>query len=468
MESMRWIAGLVLLGLVAAAGLYVAAGRAQPPRLAITQPGSVIGRTGVADVTASAPNAQFSALTISVEQNGRRFPVFTLDTSQTAGATAAGEVVTQIDRDSLRISQPFGPATMPDLQSGNARLIVEATRPSLLSLRTVSSTAVQEFRIRLEPPRIAVLSTHHYVNHGGSELVVYRVTPSDVASGVRVGTIEYPGFPAGGADAELRVAYFALLHDQDLDTPIAAFARDETGAEAKTGFVDNVFPKPFKESRIELDDRFLNRVVPEIIEHSPDLKMTVPADPADMITGYLTLNGEVRRRNAEQIAAYAAQTSPTRLWQGPFVQLGNSAVQAAFADRRTYFYQGKEVDRQVHLGFDLAVTAAAPVVAANAGRVLHASWLGIYGNCVILDHGQGIQSLYGHLSSFDVKVGDEVAGGQSLGRTGITGMAGGDHLHFTMLVGGQMVNPVEWWDPKWMADRVERKLTDAGGAVPSR
>jgi murein DD-endopeptidase MepM/ murein hydrolase activator NlpD len=469
MESMRWIAGFLLVAILGAGGLFIAAGRAAPPTITITQPGAVIGPKAVAGVSAAAPGANFSALTITVEQNGRRFPVFTLDRSRTADpAAAAGQVVTQIDGDSLQISQPFGTDTLPELQSGSARLIVEASRPSILNLRTLSSSATHEFRVRLEPPKIAVLSTHHYINHGGSELVVYRVTPDDVASGVRVGTTEYPGFPLGGGDTALRVAYFALLHDQDLDTPIVAFARDEAGAQATATFINEVFPKAFKQSRIELDDRFIGRVVPEIIDNSPELKMTVPADPADTIAAYLTLNGDVRRRNAEQIAAFAAQTSPTRLWEGAFVQLGNSAVEAAFADRRTYFYQGKEVDRQVHLGFDLAATAAVPVAAANAGRVLHAGRLGIYGNCVILDHGQGVQSLYGHLSSFDVKVGDAVTRGQSLGRSGMTGLAGGDHLHFTMLVGGQMVNPVEWWDPHWIADRVERKLTEAGLAVPSR
>jgi murein DD-endopeptidase MepM/ murein hydrolase activator NlpD len=465
MESMRWIAGLLLLGLLTAAGLYVAAGRSEPPQLTITQPGRVIGQNGVADVTATAPDANFTALTISVEQNGRTFPLFSLDSSQ---AGAAGEVVTQIDRNSLRIAQPFGKQTLPELQSGPARLIVEATRPSLLNLRTVSSSAASDFQIRLEPPKIAVLSTKHYVNHGGAEAVIYRATPSDVSSGVRVGSIEYPGFPLGGADPEMRIAFFALLHDQDLTTPIAAFARDETGAEAKATFVDNVFPKPFKRSRLELDDRFLERIVPEIIQNSPELKMTAPSSPGELITAYLTLNGELRRKNADQIAAFASKTSAARRWQGPFIQLGSSAVEAAFADRRTYFYGGKEVDQQVHLGFDLASTARAPVSAANAGRVLFANWLGIYGNTVIIDHGQGVQSLYGHLSSFDVKDGDDVAMGQTIGRSGLTGMAGGDHLHFTMLVGGQMVNPVEWWDPHWIADRIERKLTEASGSAAAR
>ena len=112
------------------------------------------------------------------------------------------------------------------------------------------------------------------------------------------------------------------------------------------------------------------------------------------------------------------------------------------------------------------MTANVPVLAANAGKVVNADWLGIYGNCVIIDHGLGVQSLYGHLSSIDVKVGDMVTRGQTLGRSGQTGLAGGDHLHFTMLVGGHPVNPVEWWDAHWIQDRVDRKLKDAGAAAP--
>jgi len=153
------------------------------------------------------------------------------------------------------------------------------------------------------------------------------------------------------------------------------------------------------------------------------------------------------------------------LWRGPFKPLTNAAVEARFADNRTYIYEGKEVDRQVHLGFDLAVTARVPVTAAHDGRVLHAGDLGIYGNAVVIDHGLGVQSLYAHLSSIDANVGDMVKMGHVLGRSGTTGLALGDHLHFTMLLNGNAVNPVEWWDPKWTEDRVLRKIREAGGAV---
>jgi murein DD-endopeptidase MepM/ murein hydrolase activator NlpD len=459
----RWLLAFLMLVLVAAGGAYIVAGQGAPPHVTIDRPDRFVGQSGTLEVTAEAPRAKFTSLAISVEQNGKRVPLFTL-----LGAQAA--TISQPDPNRLHISRPFGKESVPELQSGTAHIIVTATRPSFLNLRTLSSTATRDVQVRLEAPRVALVSSHHYVNHGGSEMVVYRATPPDVRSGVRVGNIEYVGFPAAGAgitgaDPALHVAFFALLHDQDLNTPIAVFAQDEAGNHATLDFVDNVFEKPFKRSKIPIDDKFLNRVVPAIIEHSPELKMTPPSPGSDMVPGFLKVNGDLRQINADEITKLTTKTSASRLWNGPFVQLGNSQVEASFADHRTYFYNGKEIDQQVHLGFDLAVTSNVAVLAANAGTVLNASWLGIYGNCVIIDHGMGVASLYGHLSSFDVKVGDTVTKGQTIGRSGMTGLAGGDHLHFTMLVAGHPVNPVEWWDAHWVQDRVDRKLREAGGGT---
>ena len=124
-------------------------------------------------------------------------------------------------------------------------------------------------QVRLEPPRVAVLSTFHYINHGGSEFVVYRATPADVESGVRVGDKEYPGFPASGAgitgDPALRVAFFALLYDQDLEhADPGVRARRRRATRSSVPLDHRVFPKPYQKSRIEIDDRFLQRVVPAI------------------------------------------------------------------------------------------------------------------------------------------------------------------------------------------------------------
>jgi murein DD-endopeptidase MepM/ murein hydrolase activator NlpD len=285
---------------------------------------------------------------------------------------------------------------------------------------------------------------------------------------VLVGDLEYPGFPATGArgervaitDPALRVAFYALLYDQSVNTPVRVFARDAAGNTARADFDYRTFPKPFKRSRIELDDKFLDRVVPAILDGTTEVK-----PEGDTLAKFLVINGVLRKKNAEKIASFAKQTSPEMLWGGVvFHPFTNSAVESAFADQRTYIYKGKEVDKQTHLGFDLASIAGSPVVASNRGKVLFAEELGIYGNCVILDHGMGVQSLYAHLSSIGVKAGDMVDKQQTLGKSGMTGLAGGDHLHFTMLVNGRMVTPIEWWDPHWIEDRILRKLRTPGGA----
>jgi murein DD-endopeptidase MepM/ murein hydrolase activator NlpD len=446
---------LVLLA-IGAAALWVNAGQAEGPAIEIGGP-AVIGQTGEVAVKVTAPGGTLTALTAQLVQGDATLPIFDLSSESASALTTAG--------DDVSFTRPAGKQAFPELKAGEAQVRVTAVRPVLFGLRQAAATQTRTIDVRLTPPQVAVLSQFHYINHGGSELVVYRVNPPDAETGVRVGDRVYRGFPAGGTDPALRLAFFALLWDQDLNTPITVFARDTIGNEGSGSFDFRVFPKQFRSSTINLDDRFLARVVPPILQNSPELKVD---DPANFLASYLAINRELRRMNNETIAGLALETAPEILWQGPFKQLINTAVEAGFADQRTYVYNGTDVDHQVHLGFDLASTAAAPVRAANRGRVLHAGWLGIYGNCVILDHGMGLQSLYAHLSSIGVSAGEIVASEAELGRSGATGLAGGDHLHFTMLLGGNAITPIDWWSGQWVQDRVLRKLAEAGLAAPGQ
>ena len=450
---------IVILLAVGAAAAWVTAGRAEGPAIEITSP-PLIGQTGEVAVAVGAPGAKLTRFEVTLVQDGASTGLFALTPATAAELRFEGS-------DRVSVSRPAGKRVLPDLKAGSAEIRVTAVRPVLFGLRDATSTATRQLEVRLTPPQVAVLSAFHYINHGGSEMVVYRVTPPDAESGVRVGDYEYRGFPASGAgiqsgDASLRVAFFALLWDQKVNTPITVYARDSIGNEGSGSFDHRVFPKNFRSSQIDLDDRFLARVVPPILQNSTELKVD---DPTDLLAAYLKINRELRRGNNETIAALADHTAPELLWRGAFKQLINTAVEAGFADQRTYVYKGQDVDHQVHLGFDLASTAAAPVRASNRGRIVHAGWLGIYGNCVIIDHGMGLQSLYAHLSSIGVRVGDIVDMEAELGRSGATGLAGGDHLHFTMLLGGNAVTPVDWWSAQWVQDRVLRKLTDAGAPI---
>ncbi|HEX5473418.1 MAG TPA: M23 family metallopeptidase [Vicinamibacterales bacterium] len=456
---MRYLFGLFLILLLIVCGAWIYSGRLGGPSIDIAKPASYIGQSATLDVSVTAPAAKLKTLRIVFEQNGRQTALFSLD-------APAGAQVTQQSGDRVRITRAIGRDTLPDLKSGAARIVVTASRPVLRGFRTIETTVTRNVQVRLDRPILTVLSTKHYINLGGSEMVVYKVTPADVESGVQVGDLTYPGYPASGADGvdgvhitdpSIRLAFFALRFDQDLNTPMHLYARDPAGNTARADFDYRVFPKPFKRSRIRLDDRFLDRVVPAILATTSEVK-----PEGSTLDKFLVINGELRRKNAAKIASFAGVTSPKLLWGGAaFHPYTNSAVEAAFADQRTYVYQGKDVDQQVHLGFDLAKVVHSHLVAANRGKVVYAAPLGIYGNCVIIDHGMGVQSLYGHLSSIGVQVGQMVDKEQEIGRTGETGLAGGDHLHFTMLVNGEMVNPVEWWDAHWIQDRILRKLHEA-------
>ena len=450
---------LVLLG-VGAAALWVNAGKAAGPVIEITGP-ETIGQTGDVSVTVTAPGGALTSLAVTLTQGELNVPLFNLAPGNGAELVADGERLT--------VTRPAGKQLIPALKAGSAEIRVSSARPVLFGFREATSTAARAIDVRLTPPQITVSSQFHYVNHGGSEMVVYRVTPPDAESGVRVGEYEYRGFPASGAgidtgDPALRVAFFALLWDQPLDTPITVFARDGIGNEGSGSFDYRTFPKQFRASTINLDDRFLARVVPPILQNSTELQVD---DPNDLLTSYLAINRNLRRMNDATITALAQETAPEILWRGAFKQLVNTAVEAGFADQRTYVYKGDDVDHQVHLGFDLASTAGASVRAANRGRIVHAGWLGIYGNCVIVDHGMGLQSLYAHLSSISVTTGQLVELDTELGRSGSTGLAGGDHLHFTMLLGGHAITPIDWWSRQWVEDRILRKIEEAGGTAPT-
>ena len=445
------LAAVLLVIVGGAAGWYLA-GREPGPTITISSPQKYIGRSTPLSATVEA-DTPITAPEITIEQAGQSMPVTpsNLDSNDPRRVSISGTV---------------GKSSQPALANGPARLIVTARRDVFFGLRQTSTTQTQDVEVRLDPPRVAVVSTHHFINHGGAEFVILRATPEDVEAGILVGDARYPFYPGsavGLSDPALRVGFFALRHDQDLSTRISAYARDAAGNEATSAVGHKPFIKKFLQSRIPIDQPFLDRVVPAIASNTSDLK--VDTGSADgLLKGFLEINGNLRKKNNEAITALAAKTQPRMLWDGAFTPMGNAQVESRFADRRTYFFDNKEIDKQVHLGFDLASLQRAPVLASNAGVVVHADFLGIYGNCVIIDHGLGVQTLYAHLSTMNVKEGDAVTKGQEIGRTGATGLAGGDHLHFTTMLHGTPVNPVEWWDAHWMQDRVLRKIKEAGGS----
>jgi murein DD-endopeptidase MepM/ murein hydrolase activator NlpD len=310
------------------------------------------------------------------------------------------------------------------------------------------TTVEKKLLIDTRPPQLSVLGGPHYINRGGAGLVVLLANEDIPVNGIKVGDAFFPGSAAGRNRVPV---YFALPLDAPSDAAFSASAEDIAGNRVLLPFHPNIKAKTPKSDKINLTDKFLGNVVPYFKSLDPALQGTD-------LEIFLAVNRKQRGLDYEQIQKICADSAPQPLWSGPFLRLPNSKPMAAFGDHRTYLYRGREIDRQTHLGVDLASTQQCPVPAANAGRVVFSGPLGIYGLTIVLDHGCGLFSMYSHLSRAEVEVKKEVAKGDILGRSGSTGMAGGDHLHFAMLVRGIFVNPVEWWDAHWIRDNIELKL----------
>jgi murein DD-endopeptidase MepM/ murein hydrolase activator NlpD len=301
------------------------------------------------------------------------------------------------------------------------------------------------------PPTIRPLSQMHNINQGGTGLVVYKISLDTLESGVYVDDLFFKGYPAAGDPKnDNYVAYFAIPSNIKANPSIHLWAKDKAGNTVTTPFSCLVKRIQFRNDDMNLSDSFLKKVLPYFSNE-------IDAGASD-IDNYLKINRELRKTDNALIYDLMKDVSQEKLWEGSWLRLKNSAPMARYADHRRYLYNGSLVDEQDHMGIDLASLENSPIEAENSGRILFAERNGIYGNMVVIDHGQGIASLYGHLSDILVTKGQDVKKGDIIGHTGQTGLAGGDHLHVSMLVQGIFVNPIEWWDDHWIQDNITSKL----------
>jgi hypothetical protein len=428
---------LIVLG----AGVYFLRDTTGPLLTLTPGQGAISARRDVT-LTLSDPGAGLKSVAVSAVQGERSFPLLTRQ--YPPGSHQAREV--------FKLAQP-------GLKEGPFKLQITATDRSPFHFGAGNSTVQSpSFDYQNKPPSVAVLSTAHNISRGGTGLVVYSVNRDVERTGIVFGDRFFPGYLQPGGFYACLFAYPFSQTPQSYLPKVLAI--DRAGNERQAGIYFHLLPKAFPSDRIELSDGFLEKI-------SAEFKDRFPQAPTPLEI-FLKANRELREHDLKILRECGAKTSPVALWEGSFLRLPNSAPRGSFAQLRSYYYHGQQVDQQTHLGIDLASLAHSPVPAANAGQVVYADDLGIYGQCVIIDHGLGLQTLYGHLSRIGVKAGEQVHKGQIIGNTGDTGLAGGDHLHFGTVISGEQVNPIEWWDPSWIRNNVTGKLEEARKMVPPR
>jgi len=423
---------LVILLLVVVVPIVVIVARSATPVIELPSQLTMLGQATPVSVHVTDPRGVRS-VSAKVEQNGVTYPVW-----QTAAPSNEKD-------EALKFTA--GVKTTPQLKDGKAKLIVEATSNDLLHR---SAHVERDVTVVTQPPTVSVDSEQHYIYIGMADLATFSVSGGYTAAGVRVGDQSFRAWPMPGGKPGL-FSLYAFAWNMPQSTIPVVFASNGVGNDV-TSPLTVVFPKKeqphYTVHQLQISDQFMQKVIGELD----------PNGNGDPVARFVRINSEMRKENNKTLADLRFKTADHFLFSLPFQRQPHSQNEATFADLRHYIYHGKEIDQQVHLGYDLAVTQHVGVQASNDGRIVWAAPLGIYGNCIVVDHGYGLQTIYGHLSHIDVHEGDMVKRGQVMGQSGMTGMAGGDHIHFAMQLDGVQIDPKEWWDPHWIQDHIARRV----------
>jgi murein DD-endopeptidase MepM/ murein hydrolase activator NlpD len=422
--------------------LLTLAGCGKPPSFDVPVPLDTIGQATPVTVHVHAAHG-VNKFTATVQQNGASYQAW-----QSPGASKNADST---------FSFSIGTRTTPQLRDGKAHLIFEATSAGLFH---ATSRWERDVNVVTQPPVVSADSDQHYLYLGMADLASLNVTGSYTAAGIRVGNQDFRAWPMPGGKPGL-FSLYAFAWNMPAGTTPLAFASNGAGNDVTTPLTV-IFPKReqpvYTQHQIQVTDQFMQKVLGELD----------PNGTGDPVARFVKINTEMRKANNQTLSDLRLKTADHFLWSQPFTRQAHSQAEATFADVRSYIYQGKKIDQQVHLGYDLAVTQHVGVQASNDGRVVWAAPLGIYGNCIVVDHGYGLQTIYGHLSRIDVHVGDMVKRSQIMGLSGMTGMAGGDHVHFAMQLDGVQIDPKEWWDPHWIQDHIARRVDLPGFQISKR
>jgi len=380
-----------------------------------------------------------------------------LELQDKSGLKQASVILTQGDNEFTLLDKKYPADTTsvheaieldPNLQDGPVEITISTTDRAYYHFGKGNSTDVTYALTRdTRAPMLSVNTRAHNLNYGGAGLIAYTSSEPLLKSGIRVEERFFPGYeqPDGSY-----ICLFAFPYDADPDTIPRLEGTDAAGNTGNGGFYYHLNKRRFITDTIHINDRFLNSKMPQFEHMFPEAQT-----PLDI---FLKVNRELRPQNRAWLEEVGSNTQPYPTWDQAFIRQPNTATRATFGDRRKYIYAGETIDTQTHLGVDLASVAQDQIQASNDGTVVFTDFVGIYGNCIIIDHGLGLQSLYAHLSSIDVSVGEEIERGDIIGRSGSTGLAGGDHLHFSMVISGTPVNPIEWWDQNWVQNNISSKL----------
>ncbi len=304
------------------------------------------------------------------------------------------------------------------------------------------------------PPEVNLIAQSPSILKGGSALIIFNAKDNnlknvyvDVGNGVKFKPIKYK---KNGVYATL----IAWPFNMDNFNPTIV-AVDSANNITKHQLHLNRIYKKYKVSKIRASDRFINGKITELAQSDSDY-----ANIKDKIERFKAVNELMRKKNEDYIHKMSSKVTPfSGKWSiKPFHPLRRAKQVSDFGTKRYYYYGSPDniISTSYHVGFDLASVKHDNLYSSNNAIVVSTKNNGIYGNMPMLDHGFGLYTLYGHCSSILVKKGEKVHAGEVIAKTGQSGLALGDHVHFGILVQGVEVYPLEWMKKDW----IKKHITD--------
>ena len=316
-----------------------------------------------------------------------------------------------------------------------------------------------DINVDYKRPNVNVLANSYSITQGGAALVVFQAEDENLDTlYVEAGGIQFKAQPY--KEEGYYAALIAWPFEKD-DFKAKIVAEDAAKNKRVVEIPFYVKNHKYRVSWIHAKDKFIDGKITDLASSNPDY-----ASIDDKLDKLRAINETMRLKNEDLIHSLSRNISSDILesWKiQKFYPLRNGQRVASFGDERHYYYKTKdnEVSHSYHVGYDLASTRMATIKTSNAGKVVYANENGIYGNMPMIDHGLGLYSLYGHCSQLLVNEGDEVSAGQAIAKTGVSGLALGDHLHFGLVIQGVEVRPVEWFDKDWIRKNIDNIFKEA-------
>jgi murein DD-endopeptidase MepM/ murein hydrolase activator NlpD len=345
------------------------------------------------------------------------------------------------------------PKEITDSKNSKWDILISATDSSLWNFMMGNSSIFRgKLIIDNTPPKVDIVASSQNIRKGGSGLVIYRVEDEhlkssyvDIGNGIKFRPVKYK---KDGVYATL----IAWPFNMDEFNP-KVVAIDNANNKSVNSLQIYKLDKVYKTSKIKASDKFIDGKISELAQNDSDY-----SNISDRLKKLKAVNELMRKKNEDLIHKLSKGVTPFQdRWSiKPFKPLKGSKRVSDFGVKRYYYYKTPDniVSTSYHVGYDFASIKHDNIYSSNKGVVVFASRNGIYGNMPLIDHGFGLYTLYGHCSSVLVKKGDRVKENQVIAKTGVTGLALGDHLHFGVLVQGIEVLPLEWMKARWIDDHI--------------